>query len=639
MANQKRFAQTYLYSTIGVVAMAVLLVAVNIIAEAVSWRADLTGENLYTLSSGTKEILTKLDTPVTIRFYYTRDAKKMPPFLKNYAQRVQDLLREYEEAAPDAVRVEKYNPEPFSDAEETAHLDGIYGQTIQGGDQIYLGLAVSCLDETATIEFLSPNRESMLEYDITHAIHQVTHPEKPVLGVMSSLPLLGTQMPPQMRMRRQQQEPWVIAEQLKRDYEVRRIQPDSEQIPADVDVLLLVHPKDLSDTTLFAIDQYVLGGGPVLAFLDPMSAVESFTNPQAQMGRQSPGSSSLGRLTDVWKIEFNTDKVVGDLEYATRVSTGAGQPQTNPAVMTLDEAGLNDEEPATSELDTIMMAFAGAFTGDAAEGIEKTVLIESSENVKLVEKFMARMGGRRLQDAEDLDSPQALAIRLSGTFKTAFPEGKPVDQDAENNAGNDEENEADAAGDEATLKESAARGLVVLVGDADMLYDDFTVRKQNFLGQQLVRRINDNLTFVQNLLEQLSGDPALIGIRSRGSTSRPFEVVREMRAEAERKYQGRIEKLEEEVNRTQQKIRELQAEKSENQKFLLSPKQRRAIEKLREKQTEARRELHEVRKRFHQDIDALEARFQVINIVLMPAVVIVIGIALAVIKRKRMTRR
>ena len=647
MESRKKILEAYLYSAVGVALMAALLIAVNMIAGSVKGRIDMTEENLYTLTKGTKAILKKMDTPVTIRFYASRDATQMPIFLKNYARRVEDLLKEYEVASGDKIVVRKFDPQPDSDAEDSANLDGVNGQAVAAGEKIYLGLAVSCLDQTAAVPFLSPEREALLEYDITRAIYRILNPEKPVLGIMSSLPIMGRQMPPMMMQQmpnQQNQPPWQVVTELKRDFDVREIQTSVEEIDADLDILMLVHAKDLSEKTLFAIDQFVLGGGRLLAFLDAMSMVESRTNPQPQM-QMPQGSSSLGKLLDAWDIEYETEKVLADMVYMTRVQGRGGEPEAMPTVLSLTKDAVLAGDPVTSQLDSLLFGFAGVLSGDGADGITKEVLVASSEQTQLVEKFMAQMPGSHLiKDFKSEERKQDLAIRLTGTFPTAFPEGKPGndadDEKEDKDGGEAEEKKDDDSPAPAThLTTSSTPGVVVLVADSDMLYDHFCIRKQNFLGQEFVTLLNDNLNFVQNLVEQLSGDSNLISIRCRGAIQRPFQVVRRMQAEAERKWQDKVKSLEDDLSETQRKINELQREKTEGQKLILSDKQKAAITKFKKKQAETRKELKDTRKKLRREIDSLQTRLKWANIALMPFLVSVSGILLSVLKRRRMVQK
>lgn len=644
MNTDKRSFETYLFSIVGVVGMLVVLIALNAILSPVSLRLDCTEEKLFTLSPSTRELLREIDTPVTIRFYFSKDVPQMPARLVTYAERVQDILKEYQRCGRGNIEVVKLNPTPDSDAEDSANLDGVTGQALGAfgtGDRIYCGLAVSCLDSTVAIPFLSPDREDLLEYDITRAIYRVQHTQKARIGVLSSLPIMGRQMPPQMMMQMpnmRPEPPWQVIAELRRDFDLVEIQPDAETIASDVDVLLLVHPKDLKDKTLYAIDQFVLRGGKVLAFLDPMSMVENQTQ-QQPMQFMPPGASSLGKLMTAWGISMDTEKVVADTVYMARMRRRAEAPaEPMPLVLQLQGDAIDRSDAATGQLENLLFLFGGCFTGEPAAGLTKTVLLKTSDSVQLVEKFMAQGAGDRiLRDFRSLEMSQALAIRLTGRFKTAFPDGKPKDPTSTDST---EKKEGDAAAAEQGLKEGTADSAVILVADSDMIFDNFCVEKGNFFGTPIVQPINDNLAMVQNMVEQLSGDSRLISIRSRGAIRRPLEAIGALQARAEAEWQAQISSLEKDLQEARSKISELQRQKGEGgDRAFISKETAEAIKKFRQKEAETNRQLKLVRKQLRRDIDFLENLVTWSNILVMPTLVAVGGVVLALVKRQRMVRK
>src|SRR5688572_21356166 len=333
---KKKQLETVLYSVVGVAAMFLVVIAVNFIFGVFKTRADLTQEKLYTLSDGTKTILKKLDGPVEIRFYCTQGEKEMPAHFKAYAQRIEDLLAEYKQHAGGKIDVKKFNPKPDSDAEDSAQLDGVEGQMLPNGEHLYLGIAVSFLDAKAALPFLSPDREKLLEYDISRAITRVANPEKPVVGVMTTLPMFGQPMNPMMmRMGQQQpQEPWVVVNELQRDFTVRQIQMDVDKIEDDIKVLLVVHPKNISDKAQYAIDQFVLRGGKLVAFLDALAIMDRSEQQNPMMPNMS-GGSSMEKLLKTWGLAFDTTKVVADRNFTTRFVRN-NRPEEAPAVLSLN---------------------------------------------------------------------------------------------------------------------------------------------------------------------------------------------------------------------------------------------------------------------------------------------------------------
>ena len=629
----KKGLETYIYSTIGIAAMLAILVVCNIMAARAKQRIDLTAERAYTLSPGTRKILEKLDTPVQVRFYASRGENDMPVMLKTYAQRVEDLLGEFRQASKGNITIDKLDPQPDSDAEDSAKLDGVEGQMLPQGQNIYLGVSVSMLDHKEAIPFLAPNRERLLEYDIARAISRVATPAKPVVGVMSSLPVSGGGMNPMMmRMGQQGQQPWVFYTEMQRDFTVKSVEVTADKIPDDVKVLVLIHPRQLSDAAQFAIDQFVMRGGKLIAFLDPLCVLDK----QSQM-MGPPSSSSLDKLLKTWGLSFDSTKVVADMDFVGRTRQGRA-----PSVLQLTEKAVNKDDVLTGDVDNVLMVFAGAFSGTPVAGLTQTVLIHSSKNSQLVDPMTAQMGGEEVIKTFNASGTEfPLAVRLAGKFKTAFPEGKPKAPDAKPEEGKPEEKKDQPA--DQSLKESAEDNAVVLVGDCDMIQDQVAVTEavNPFGGQRMVMPQNGNLAFGQGAVEQLTGDNNLITVRSRASRERPFTVVKKMQADAEANYRTKIKDLETGLADAQKKLGELQRSKgAENgQRFILSPEQQTEIANFRKKETDVKQQLKTERKKLRADIDSLENRVKWANIAGMPAVVTVGGILFAMMRRKREAAR
>ena len=629
----KKNFTSYLFSTAGVAIMFVIVAAVYVISGIVKVRLDLTAEKLYTLSPGSRAILKKLDTPVEIRFYCTQSAASMPVMLKTYAQHVEDLLAEYKKNSRGNIEVKKFDPQPDSDAEESANVDRVEGQLLQTGEKIYLGLAVSCLDSRVPIPFLSPDREKLLEYDLSRAISGVTAPTKPVVGVMTALPVFGEFNPTMMQMgRAARQNPWVFVSELKNDFEVKQIDMGVDKIDDDVKVLLVVHPKAITDKAQFAIDQFVLRGGKLIAFLDPLAVIDSRGNNSNPLQRSMSSDSTLDKLLKAWGVTFDTAKVVADMNFVTHINRGT-RTEEAPAVLSLNRASADPADVVTSQIDSLLIPFCGSFTGTPAEGLKETVLLKSTKDSQLVDKMMAELSGEQItKEFSPSGKEQALAIRLTGKFKTAFPEGKPKEAPAPDSKDKDKPETDNTP----ALKESQKDGAVILVGDADMLFDQFSVQVQEIFGQRIVSMRNGNLSLVQNLVEQMAGDNNLIGIRGRATMSRPFTIVKQIQAAAQQSYQSKIKALEQSLADTQQRLGALQQQKKETgQRFILSPEQQAELEKFRATERDVKRQLKDVRKQLRQNIDSLENRIKWINIAGMPVLVTISGITLAMLKRKK----
>ncbi len=622
--------ETFLYSTAGVAIMFVVLLAFYVVTSAFKDRVDLTAEKAFTLSPGTKKILAKLDSRVTIRFYCTQAGNAMPPSLRTYAQHIEDLLGEYQQNGRGKIAVQKFDPQPDSDAEDSARLDGVDGQPTApfGGEKVYLGLVVSMLDQKVALPWLPPERERLLEYDISRAIARVVNPTPAVIGLMSALPVFGSEPNPMMqRMRQSASEPWTFVSELKKDFTVREIPMTAAKIDDDIGVLLVVHPRDITDTTQYAIDQFVLRGGKLLAFLDPHAYFDQRHDQMAQVLGESSGQSSLDKLLKAWGLQLDLNKVVADMTFAGHNPQGGA---IMPTVLMINKDGINGDDIVTSQIDNLVLPFAGAFTGKSAAGLKETILVHSSGESELVEGVTASIAAEQtVKDFKAAGVNYAMAVRLTGNFKTAFPDGPP--QPAK-----DDKEEAKDQSRETQLKESKTAGAVILVGDTDLLSDQVCVSVQNFMGYRLVRPINGNLNLVQSLVEQLAGDSDLISLRSRASLNRPFTRLKDMQARAGREWEDKLKELEEKKSETERKISELQSAKPGNdQKFILSPEQQKELANYQETVARANKDLKETRKKLRKDTDSLEFWTKVVNIGAMPAVVAGTGVVLALYKRKR----
>jgi ABC-type uncharacterized transport system involved in gliding motility auxiliary subunit len=626
-----------LYSVVGVAAVLVILVGINLLGGLFKVRSDLTENKLYSLSNGTKKILEKLDTDVVIRFYFSKDNASVPVPLRTYAQEVQDLLEEYQQFGHGRIKVVKLDPKPDSDAEDSANLDGIEGQEVNLTDKIYLGIAVSCLDAKATIPYLSPDRETLLEYDLSRAISSVANPKKVVIGVMSALPVTGREASPMMMQQRQQSsQPWIFLTELKENYTVRDIPLTADKIGDDVSVLLVVHPQGISDEAQFAIDQFLLRGGKMVALLDPYSFVEAQT--AGPYAREVGFDSTLAKLLPAWGIQFSVTKVLADPIFATQVQR-ENDVQSDPTILSITTDGINKQDALGAAINDLLLPFAGAFTGKPAEGLKEDVLVKSSNQAGLVDTSVLQAGPDAVRKELKSDNTSyPIAIRLSGKFKTAFPNGKPEPKVSPEPAQKPGASTSPTPKNNG-LKEGESPGVIILVGDSDFAYDAIAGRTQQVLTQTVFVPSNGNLNFIQSCVEQLAGDSDLIGIRSRSSGNRPFVVVNKMEAAAEQRYQSKIDELEDNLTQTRQKLASLQTGKQTDQKTLLSPEQQAEIKKFQENEATISQQLKQVRKNLRLEIDSLQNAFKWTDIAGMPLVVTLVGLTLAVVKRRKRAPR
>lgn len=625
--------ETLMYSAGGILALALILIAANFIFSAFNARVDLTQGRVYTLSDGTRSILSKLEAPVKIRLYYTQGSAAVPPGLKTFAGRVEDLLNEYKSASKGKVIIEKFNPEPDSDAEDSAALDNVEGQMTNTGEKFYLGLAVSFLDQKSSIPVLTPDRERLLEYDITRSISQVAQAKKPVIGIMSNLPVLGRSLDPVKK--QQPTEPWVLASELKRIFDVREVKLNATKIDDDIKVLLVIHPRDIMETTEYALDQFVLRGGKLITFVDTYAYFDQQPDLQNPFGGSAAGQSSLYNLFKAWGVEPSNGKVVADLTFAS----GEG-PRLLPTLLSLNTEALNLDDVVTSQVGTLLMPFSASFTVKPPEGLKQTTLVHTSKNSMLADLIIATLSGEpSTRGFQPSGKEEPLAFRLSGKFKTAFPNGKPADPYARGKPVDPTQFEADR---KAHLREAATENTVVIVGDVDMLTDGAAVDIQEIFGQRVAVPRNGNLAFAQGLVEQMAGDSALISLRSRDSFSKPLTVIKQMESRAQETYLGKIKALEDTLNQTTEKLQALQKggkSASANGGAILTPEQQAEMENFRKKSVETRKELKDVRKNLREETESLQLWTKVINIGLVPLLVMVLGIVLAIIKRRQANRR
>jgi ABC-type uncharacterized transport system involved in gliding motility auxiliary subunit len=439
--------------------------------------------------------------------------------------------------------------------------------------------------------------------------------------------VLGQQMNQMMMMQGMRPQPgWAAFTELQKDYELREIPATAESIDADVKALIVLHAKDLSEKTLFAIDQFVLKGGRLIACVDPMSVMDLMSSRQQQnpMMMQQPGGSgpsTLGKLFDAWGVGFDTGKLACDLAAATKLNAGNGRAEENPAFLSLDNANMDRADLVVSDLTQVMLPFAGAFTWAKTPGIEfKPLIVTSADHACLVASEGAQFGmGAMMRDLKPDGVQRTLAARLSGEFKTAFPKGPDWTEGSTNAVP-----EVVATG----------KGAVVLFADSDFLADQFCVQVMNSIFGQIAQPINDNLVLFSNVIEQYAGREELIGVRSRGKSNRPFVKVDELEAKAMARWQQEQVRLEAALQETQQRLMALQKEKSGNERMILSREQQEEIVRFRKVQADTRRQLKNVRKELTSGIDSLGVVLKTVNILAVPLLIAAFGIFRGIRRRR-----
>jgi ABC-type uncharacterized transport system involved in gliding motility auxiliary subunit len=601
-------------------------------------RIDLTEARLYTLSDGTRNVLKTIPEPITLRYFFSDKLAGNAPQLKQYGNRVRELLERYASLANGKIRLEVIDPEPFTEAEDRAVQAGLQGAQLPNG-QLYFGLVgTNALDQQQTIPFFQADKEQFLEYDLTKLVYSLSNPTKPTVGILGALPL---EYGPggMMAAMRNQAQPYLILEQIKQFFQVKMLDvAKPEEIDDKISTLILAHPKDLTPQAQYAIDQYVLKGGRLIVFADPYSETMA-AMPNPMTGRPMPGgdqSSLLPELFKAWGIEVVPNQFVADLTLAQRVQTGrSGAAAVVDYVPWLAIPGerLNHDDIVTADLTQINAASMGSIRKLEGAATTVTPLITSSNQAMLM-------------DVKDLDgdpNPQALAekfkptgetyvlaARISGTVKSAFPNGAPPA----------EKKDGEAAKPAAPhVLESAKPINVLLVADADLLDDRFWVRSQQMMGQNMYVPIAANADLLVNAIDNMSGSGDLIGLRSRGRSQRPFEVIDNMRRQAEQQFLARQKALEQKLETTQKQLADLQSKAQDQSNALLSAEQEAAMTAFRDDLLSTRRELRGVQRELNRDIESLQVLVKFINIGLMPLLAALVAVGLAIVWRQRRIRR
>ncbi|MEP4078819.1 Gldg family protein [Haloferula sp.] len=628
-------------AVLAIVALVVIVVAGNMLVSSlgIGHKAlDLTEDKIHSLSPGTESILEELAAPVVIRYYATRSTDYMPEDLKLHMRRVDDLLAEYESLAGGKLRIENLDPEPDTDEEDAANLDGIAGQSINN-ENLYFGLAVSCLDRTAQLPFLNPNDETMLEYQISRAIAEVSATRKPVIGLMSALPVAGG---PASQPGQRPSPPWIVYNQLQQSYELEDLTMTPESIdPEKFNVVLLLHPAGITPEAEFALDQYILQGGTVIACVDPFSVAAQMSNPGNPMMGQpgAPTTSNLPTLMKSWGITMPTNQTVGDAKFQTTMQ--GNRPAL--AVLTIPQEGMPQEDSiVTKNLTSVTLFLPGGMTKSAGSGVTISPLIQASGKSGLIDNGPAsRLDPKLITSFQPDGEKYDLALHLHGSFTSAFPNGKPGEEKAEETEENekeddDKEGESEESGH---LTKASAPGNVFIISDVDAFFDSFAYTSQRIGNMQIANPINGNSSLLFNLIDQAASSTHLVGSRSRAATSRPFTVFQELEAAANQKVGTKIIEYEEEAQKAQARLQELQSQKAQGSELYLSPEQESEIGKLKKQQVDARKQIRELQKELRRDKDDISSKIILFNIIGVPAVVMLVGLGLFTARRVKTRAR
>jgi len=610
------------------IALAVLFVGLTVVSNRLlrGARLDLTEHHLYTIAPGTRHILQSLGEPLNLYLFYSERAAAQMPVVRIYGQRVREFLQELAARSGGRVRLHVIDPQPFSEDEDRAAEFGIRAVPVDNsGSSLYLGLAgTNSTDGRAVIDFLDPSKEPFLEYDVAKLVVELTQPKKPVIGWLSSISMSGGFDPASG----QPQPAWLVYSQAQQLFTVRNLSPGLTQVEPDVDVLVLVHPKDLPQPALYAIDQYALRGGRLLVFVDPLAEQD------AAEGRGMPGTpraSSLEPLLSTWGVAFDPGEVLGDLELGMTVRLRQDQPpQQHIAIIGFGPRVLSAGDVVTSGLSEITVDTAGILRPRKDSGLRFEPLIQSSTRAAPVPaaRFALLTDPGVLREGfKPTGERYTIAARVTGTVKTAFPNGPPAG--------------AQPAPGSTPLTASAKPLNLIVVADVDMLSDFMWVRWQNFLGQRTASAWANNGDFAWNALDNLAGSSDLISVRGRASFLRPFERVDALRTAAEDRFRSEQKELEQQLAQTEQKLEALQANRAESPssrsaqpQVILTADQERELQRFQKEKLRIRKELRDVKLGLDRDIRSLGNRIKLIDIVLAPAAFALLALLIAWVARR-----
>jgi len=606
-----------LYTLGSLLLLLVLFVAISMLSSNLlrGLRIDLTENGLFTLSEGTRNVLSNLQEPVTLYFYFSQDSSRDIPQIRSYAQRVDEMLAEFANHANGRITVRRVDPAPFSEEEDEAAALGLQAAPVgSAGETLYLGIAGSnTLDDMQVMPFLQPSKEKFLEYDLAKMVATLGSPERKKLGILSSLSMEPGWDAATQGMR----EAWVLYEQLGQMFEIEQIAAGATELPEGLDTLLLVHPKNPDPALLYAVEQFVLGGGRLIAFVDPFAEADRGDPNDPMAAMQAGSSSSLGGLLEAWGVGYDPARALGDLQYGI----GSGQ-QRHIGILSVPAEGMNDADIVSADLEVVNFSSAGWFQPLEGAATQFEALVQSSENAAPMDSSRFRF----LTNPADLlngfnptGERYALVARVSGPAKATLeaPEGRGDGHRAE-------------AGEEGIN--------VLLFADTDMLTDRLWVQRQPFFGQDITSAFADNGSLAVNAVDNMMGNRDLISIRTRANSARPFGRVDELRVTAERAYRSTEERLQAELEETERRLTELQAAKGEGELLVISDEQQAEIQRFMARRIEIRRELRQVQHDLQRDIERLGTRLKAINIGLVPALVLIVALVYDVRRRKRQDR-
>lgn len=614
----------------GLIALAVLFLAVVMLSNVGlrGVRLDLTQNKLYTLSKGTQQVLGDLKEPVNLYFYFSRDAAaKQSPLLMPYAARVREFLEEVSARAGGKIHLQVIDPQPFSDDEDRAAEFGL--QSLHpGGEALYFGLAgTNSTDGRSAIPTFTADREEFLEYDVAKLVQELGTPKKPVIGLLSSIGVQGQYNPQTGQMG----EPWPIYTQLQQLFAVRTLTADLDHIDKDVDVLMLIHPKQLAPKTLYAIDQFVMRGGRMLLLVDPNAGADlSGQDPRNPLAAAMANhSSDLQPLLTTWGVDYDATKVIGDLGRGLEVRANTSTaPIRHIGILGLRHGDMDPKDVVTASLESINLATVGSLAArpGAKTTFEPLLLSSDSAEPLPAQRFNALSDPAVLRDGfKSTGVRYTIAARIAGPVDSAYPNGPPGDQ------------KPSPGPPIAHLAKSTTPANIVVIADTDLLMDYLWVQTRELLGQRIAQAFANNGDLIANILDNLSGSSALISVRGRASFSRPFERIEALKRQADDRLRAKALELQTELQQTESKLTELQTKRNDQSSLMLSPDQEAEMKRFTAEKARVRKELRETERGLDVDINRLGSRLKVINIAIAPLLVAVAGVVILSLRRRRRT--
>ena len=589
----------------------------------VNKKIDLTTDKLYTVSENTKSIIKNLSEPINIKLFFSNSLSKELSQIRDYEKRVRELLMSYKKISNKNITIEIIDPRPFTDQEDLANVYGIQGlQLNEEGERFYFGAVFSnSVDDTTVIPFFELDREQFLEYDLTKTIYNLANTTKPNIGLISGLPLVGRVNNSQGNA--QYERPFFIYQTLSEFFNVIDLSLEVSEIPQNVDQLLIVHPKNLSDVTLYAIDQFVMTGKGVTIFTDPFSEFDNnLSKPESE---KDFSNSNLSRLFTSWGFDMKPGMVIGDIVNGRKVSLGPSNDQkivTYVLWLAIQQNLLSNTDIITSNLDYIFLKSAGSIENlNTNSSLVIEPLISTSKESMLIERYKMQFRAdpeQLLKDFESQDKSYIIGARIKGELDSAFTmeDIKKIELDTKQHINN--------------IKDAN----IILFADTDLLSDNTWISEQDLFGRNSITPIADNGRMVVNSIESMSGGRNLIGLRGRGSSNRPFLVIEDLQKKAELSFREKQISLQNELQGTEDKLKEIQSNQLGSSESKTS-EQNKAIEEFQRKILSIRKQLRDVQRQLNADIERLENNIKILNIWTMPLIVIILYFFIKVFTEKR----